>query len=256
MKQLGKWEQYLLLSKDPYTKKNIPQTKKYNLVNLLNLISSSEYAYVKHERTGQGRAIFKVYKEEEDSYCFNGYSIQGEPITKCVTKIEDFHKVLHPFERLGRQENYIVQEGIQSFTPNGRPFSIRVHVQILKGEWVIGGMYANIGSQLATENGILNYHRDSTIITIDELLSLHCQMDKKKKKEILDCIEKVSISAAKVIASQYPNREYGIDLGLNTENKPILFEVNTTPGISAFAGLENKAIWKRIVKNRKLQSGE
>jgi hypothetical protein len=164
--------------------------------------------------------------------------------------------VLHPFERFGRQENYIVQEGIQSFTPNGRPISVRVHVQLLKGEWVIGGMYTNIGSQLATDNGIMNYHRDSTIITIDELLSLHYQMDKKKKKEILGCIEKVSISAAKVIASKYPNREYGIDLGLNKEKKPILFEVNTTPGISGFAGLEDNSIWKNIVKNRKMQNGE
>ncbi|WP_391119354.1 YheC/YheD family protein [Psychrobacillus sp. L3] len=256
MKQPGKWEQYLLLSTDPLTEKNLPQTIKYSLANLLDFINSFDYAYVKHERTGQGRAIFKVYKEEGDSYCFSGYSIQGKPITKCVTRIEDFHKILHPLERFGRQENYIIQEGIKSYTPTGLPMSIRVHVQLLKGKWVIGGMNANIGSQLTTDNGILNYHRGSSIITIDELMSLHCQMDEEKKKEILDCIEEVSISAAKIIASHYPNREYGIDLGLNAEHQPILYEVNTTPGISGFAGIGNKTIWKRIVEIRKLQNEE
>lgn len=256
MKQLGKWEQYLLLSMDSLTEKNLPLTIKYSLTNLVDFINSFEYVYVKHERTGQGRAIFKVYKEEGNSYCFNGYSIQGKPIAKCVTKIEDFHKVLHPLERFGRQENYIIQEGIKSYTPTGRPMSIRVHVQLLKEKWVIGGMNANIGTQLTTDNGILNYHRGSSIITIDELMSVHWQMDEEKKKEIIDSIEKVSISAAKMIASQYPNREYGIDLGLNEDKQPILYEVNTTPGISGFAGIANKTIWKRIVENRKLQNEE
>lgn len=221
----------------------------------MDFISRFDYVYVKHDTTGQGRGVFKVYKEDNASYCFSGYSIPGEPINKCVTAIEDFHKVLHPFERFGRQGNCIIQEGIQSFTPNRRPMSIRVHVQLLKGTWVIGGMNANIESLATTDNGILNYHRGSEIITIDELLSLHWRIDEMKKKEIRDFLEKVSISAAKVIASQYPNREYGIDLGLNAEGKPILFEVNTTPGISEFADLEDKSILKRIVEIRKLQNG-
>lgn len=252
--KLGKWQQHLLLSQNPLTAKSIPETTIYSVTNLLDFISRYDYVYVKHDTSGQGRAIFKVY-QKEGTYCFDGYNIQGEPINKCVTAIEDFHKVLHPFEKFGRQGNYIIQEGIQSFTPNGMPVCIRVHVQLLKGKWVIGGINAGVGTLDNNGNGILNYHRGVVIITIDELLSLHWQMNETEKKEIVTCLKEVSISVSKGIAAQFPNREYGMDFGLNAEGKPILFEVNSTPGISGFA-IADKSIWKRIVEIRKLQNGE
>jgi len=56
-----------------------------------------------------------------------------------------------------------------------------------------------------------------------------------EKKELVESIKEISISAAQVIASEYASREYRIDLGLNAETKPIIFEVNNTHGINEFA---------------------
>lgn len=256
--QLGKWKQHLLLSQNPLTAKSIPRTALYSMTNLKDFISRFDYAYVKHDTTGQGRAIYKVYQLEDGRYCYNGYSIQGGPISKCVKALTDFHQTLHPFERMGRMGNYIIQEGVQSFTPQGLPVSLRVHVQLLKGKWLVGGMKANIGTEgnLEMENGILNAHRGSAVITVDELLSSHWQMGEIEKNQLIKHIEKLTTSAAKVIAAQVPSREYGIDLGLNAELKPILFEVNNTPGIGGFAKLEDKSTWRRIVETRKLQNEE
>ncbi|WP_411747637.1 YheC/YheD family protein [Psychrobacillus psychrotolerans] len=254
--QLGKWKQHLLLSQNPLTAKSIPRTALYSMTDLKDFISRFDYAYVKHDTTGQGRAIYKVYKQEDGRYCYNGYSIQGEPISKCVKVLTDFHQTLHPFERMGRMGNYIIQEGIQSFTPQGLPVSVRVHIQLLKGKWLIGGMNANIGTEGNLENGILNSHRGSAIITVNELLSSHWQMGESERHQLIRRIETLATSAAKVIAKQVPSREYGIDLGLNAELKPIIFEVNNTPGIGGFAKLENKSIWRRIVEIRKLQNEE
>lgn len=254
--QLGKWKQHLLLSQNPLTAKSIPRTALYSMTDLKDFISRFDYAYVKHDTTGQGRAIYKVYKQEDGRYCYNGYSIQGEPISKCGKVLTDFHQTLHPFERMGRMGNYIIQEGIQSFTPQGLPVSVRVHIQLLKGKWLIGGMNANIGTEGNLENGILNSHRGSAIITVNELLSSHWQMGESERHQLIRRIETLATSAAKVIAKQIPSREYGIDLGLNAELKPIIFEVNNTPGIGGFAKLENKSIWRRIVEIRKLQNEE
>lgn len=60
-------------------------------------------------------------------------------------------------------------------------------------------------------------------------------MNEIEQKELVESIKEISISAAQVIASEYPSREYRIDLGLNAETKPIIFEVNNTHGISGFA---------------------
>ncbi|MFJ7825899.1 YheC/YheD family protein [Psychrobacillus sp. NPDC096623] len=254
--QLGKWKQYLLLRKNPLTANSIPRTALYNMTNLKDFINSFDYAYVKHDTTGQGRAIYKVFQREDGRYCYDGYSIQGVPISNCVKTLENFHQMLHPFERLGRMGNYIVQEGVLSFTPQGLPVSLRVHMQLLKGKWLVGGINASIGTVGYLGNGILNSHRGSAKITIDELLSAHWQMDEAEKKRIIKEVGKVATSAAKVIAEHVPSREYGIDLGLNAHLKPIIFEVNNTPGISGFAKLEDKSIWRKIVENRKLQNGE
>ncbi|MBS4172206.1 YheC/YheD family protein [Bacillus sp. FJAT-49736] len=255
--QLGKWEQMELLKMNELTMKHIPETNIYSLENLLEFTNRYKYVYVKHNSSGQGRGIFKVFKQD-GLICYNGFSIQAEPINNCVTekRIKEFHQTLHPFEKLGRLGNYIVQEGIQSFSSSGLPFCLRVHVQKLEGKWIIGGMNAKIGTPATIDSGILNYHRGSQVITVEELLTLHLKMDQAKKKEVMDCLAKVALSAAEVISSHFPCREYGIDFGLDPNGKPVLFEINTTPGINGFAQIENKAIWKRIIEIRKLQNKE
>ncbi|MBW8352093.1 YheC/YheD family protein [Bacillus sp. IITD106] len=255
-KPVGKWEQSVLLQQDPLTAKNIPKTKIYSIKNLQKLLKHYAYVYVKHDTTGQGRAIYKISQKKDGTYCFNGFNIQGEPINKCVGTLNEFHQILHPFLKLGRLSGpYIIQEGIPSLTQNGQPFVIRVHVQDLNGSWVVGGMYGKIGLEETEDNGIVNSHRGAQVISINELLSIHLKMDKTKEKEVIEAINTLAISVAKVIAPQYLRREYGIDIGLNLQGEPVIFEVNTTPSIRSFAEVENKAVWKRIVEIRKQQNG-
>jgi hypothetical protein len=251
-KRLGKWEQSILLQQSPLTATSIPETNLYSQENLVDLLNRYDNVYVKHDTSGQGRGVFRVHARKDGYYCLNGYSIQGKPIDKCVATIEDFHQVLHPFEKFGRLGTYIIQEGVQSFTRNGQPISIRVHVQILRGKWVVGGMNGKIG--LSATNGITNFHQGGQVTTIEELISLHSEMDDTKKKEIITELENVATKVAEVIASHFPCREYGIDFGLNLKGKPVIFEVNTTPGINGFATIENMEAWKRIVEIRKLQN--
>ncbi|MGE8036207.1 YheC/YheD family protein [Lysinibacillus sp. NPDC093692] len=248
---LGKWEQFLLLNKNPLTTNCIPKSTLYSLENLIYFLDRYEYVYVKHTSTGQGRAIYKVYKRKDGHYCFNGFNMQGKEINKCVAAIEDFHKILHPYEKHDKlSEIYIIQEGIKSLTPNEDAISIRVHVQNLKGKWIIGGIYGRIAYE---DHGIVNSNRGSQVIPIDELLSDYMMMDNTKKNKTIASLKKISILASEVIASHFPCREYGIDFGINPKGKPILFEVNTTPSISSFAKID-KEIWKKIVEIRKKQN--
>ncbi|WHY85492.1 YheC/YheD family protein [Neobacillus novalis] len=247
---LGKLKQSVLLRQSPLTAKNIPETNIYDLGNLLDFMSRYDYVYVKHSTAGQGRGIFKVYKTKDGSYFFNGFTLRGEPIKQSFAAIEDFHQILRA---LGQHSNYIIQEGIQSLSLNGQPLSIRSHVQNLNGKWIIGGMFGKIGLAETIDHGIANTHRGAQIISMDELLSVYLQMDDTKKDKVIDSLRDISISTAIVIASQFPCREYGIDIGLNSHEKPIIFEVNTTPGISGFARIENKVLWNQIMKIRKLQ---
>lgn len=252
--KLGKWEQHLLLQHDPIIKNSLPESKIYNFENLSDMLIRHDYVYVKSDILGQGRGMFKVEKNQNGDYCFNGFTLHGIRKNMCVSSIEDFHPILHPYAKFGRLSgSYIIQEGIKSITPNGQPFCFRVHVQNLKGKWVIGGIYAKIADTDTAENGIVNSHRGAQVLSVDDLLVVHMKMNLSIKNDVIQSLNKLSVSVAEIIAVHYPNREYGLDFGLNHHGKPILFEVNTTPGIGGFAKVENKSLWRRIVEIRKRQ---
>lgn len=251
-KSLGKWEQHVLLQQDPFVAKHIPETVVYSEENLMDLLNRYPSVFVKHETTGQGRAIFKIRKGNGAGYYINGFTLQGTPIQKSVSGADEIRKLLHPFIALGRESGrYIIQEDIQSCTQNGQPFSIRVHIQKLNNVWVIGGMYGTTAMSAVAESGIVNLRRGATVMTVSEVLSLTKVF--RHQKKTVNKIEDIALAAAKAIHSVLPNREYGMDFGLNQDGVPILFEVNTTPGIGGFAQIEDKAIWRRIVEIRKMQ---
>ncbi|HHY72431.1 MAG TPA: hypothetical protein GX497_04240 [Bacillus bacterium] len=248
--RLGKWKQYTLLREHPLLSKYIPETKLYTIENLSDLLKRYKYVYLKNDRGGRGKGIFKVSKSNDGLYCFNGYPLNGKKIRKCVVNIEDFHPVLHPIERFG---GYIVQEGIQSLTRDGgHPLAIRVHVQTLKGKWFIGGMYGMIAMVNTEKNGVINRMRGAQVMTIDELLTVHLKMDETEKNQMISCIEETSILAAEVVASAVPRIEYGIDFGISQGGNPIIFEINTSPAVGLFSKIENGGMGKRIKAIRKM----
>ncbi|KXH81842.1 YheC/YheD family protein [Sporosarcina sp. HYO08] len=253
---LGKWEQHSLLRQNALVAKRMPKTILYSHQNVVDFVNRFQDVYVKHDVSGQGRGIFKVSKRSDGYYCFNGFSLQGKPIHQCVKAVRDIQKILHPMERLGRVERYIVQEGVPSVTYNGLLMYIRVHVQYVKGEWNIGGMNAKIGTPETSENGILNYYRGSEVISIDELLSVHLKLNDLEKAKILVQLKEIAIAAAETIALHYPDKEYGVDLGLTAKKEPVFYELNRNPCIKDFAEIDNKATLRKIMENRKLQKRE
>ncbi|MDQ0215848.1 glutathione synthase/RimK-type ligase-like ATP-grasp enzyme [Oikeobacillus pervagus] len=252
---LGKWNQYEILKRQPLLLKHLPETTLYSQENLINFLYRHYFIYVKHDTSGQGRGIFKVSKRDDSHFHITGYSLYGKVVDKIVETTEEFHQILHPFIQFGRLSGqYIIQEGIESITKDKLPFSLRVHIQYLDGNWIIGGIYGKISTTSTIKNGIVNSHQGAQIITIDKLLSLHPAINHIQKDEILDSLGKTAKLVAKEVAMHSPCREYGMDFGIDTSGKPIFFEVNTTPGIKGFAKIENKSLWKRIVNIRKKQN--
>lgn len=244
-----------LLRKNKYTAAFIPETTLYRKETLKEFLGRYNTVFVKHDTAGQGRGIFKVYLEENHQLCFRGYSVQGKEVNGSVNSIDDFHRILHPFEKFNRLgAAYIVQEGIASNARNGQPISMRVHVQKLNGKWVVGGMNGKIGTG-PSESGIANIHRGAEIFPVNVLLKKQLNLNVLERVTVLRRLKKIAKRAAKVIEYEVPAREYGIDFGLTAAKKPIIFEVNTTPGIGGFATIQDGVQWKRIVDIRKRQKG-
>jgi hypothetical protein len=248
--KVGKLEQYKLLVANPIASKHIPVTLEYTKENLFHLLDLYQIVYIKHDTSGQGRGVFKLTKRENNFQTLNGYSIVGTVVNREL-EIDQIHSILHPFERLGRLNPYIIQEGVESVSKNGQPLNIRVHVQFIKTDWVIGGMYASVGFDDLEENGVVNPNRGSHIVSIQELFQSFLGLDHDQERDIMSKISSVSIEASKAIASKYWSREFGVDIGLDHQCEPVIFEVNTTPGIGGFYKADKK-LWEHIVDTRKI----
>jgi len=241
--RLGKWKQFTMFSGHPLLSKYIPETKKYTIENLIEMLDRHEHIYLKNDRGGQGKGIFKVTKSKEGLYRFNGYTMKGEKVKMDVAKIKDFEPVLHPITRFG---GYIVQEGVNSTTLDGFPLAIRVHVQILKDKWLIGGMYGKVAKDETTENGIIKTSHSPQLMMVETLLSDHLKMKKTEIDYMIKSIQEISVKAAEISAESVPEIEYGVDFGIKDFKELILFEINTSPGVSNFSKIDNKEMRERI----------
>ncbi|EKN70607.1 hypothetical protein BABA_04169 [Neobacillus bataviensis LMG 21833] len=249
VQKVGKLEQYKLLNSSQINPLYIPATAEYSLENLHLFLTKFNVVYIKHATSGQGRGVFKLTKGKKQIHTLDGFSIHGKAINQELT-IKQIHRQLQPFERLGRLSPYIIQEGIQSVTKSGQPFIIRVHVQCVKGDWQVSGMLGTISFGQLEKSGIVNRSRGSQNLSIQELLNHHLRLNPEEERGFLEKIRVVSIEVSKTIASEYPTREYGLDVGVDTNLNPKIFEVNTTPGIAGFYYVDQQ-IWHHIIENRK-----
>ncbi|MCR2821649.1 YheC/YheD family protein [Lederbergia panacisoli] len=250
--------QFNLFSQDDLTANFVPKTKIFSIENLLEFLKSYEFVYIKHDKGGQGKGIYKVYQDEHGNYNMNGYTPKGKKLNIPIASIEDFDPEKYPnLDFKGRfNSGFIVQEGINSITLNGDPLAIRVHVQKLNEEWLVTGMYGKISTAETYENGIVNANQGAQVMAISDLLYDHLGMDEQEKMAFLQTLEKISVTAVKLVSVEYPRLEYGIDFGINSNADPILFEVNTYPGIGNFAKVENREILNKIYRIRKMQKEE
>ncbi|MDZ5472990.1 YheC/YheD family protein [Bacillus sp. 31A1R] len=248
--KIGKLEQSVLFLQDDRTKNYFPETVEYRKEKLEDFIKEYPFIYVKHDSSGQGRGVFRISKSKQKGlYHIDGYTFFGVEV-KALKSVNEIHKILNPFEKFGRLDPYIIQEGITSTTLAGEPFNIRVHVQKTEEGWIASGMCASYALPEHMEHGVINTTRGTKLISIEELLGDKLGLKGEKFNQMRKKLGDVCISAAMVTDEQYPCLEIGVDIGITPSGHPMIFEINTTPGIKSFYKL-NQAMWNHIMDIRR-----
>ncbi|SMO62902.1 YheC/YheD family protein [Melghirimyces algeriensis] len=239
----SKWKQADLLKRNHVTAKALPETLFYNIQNLKDMLKRHPFVYIKPDTGGQGRGIFRVTRKLTKEY-----HIQGNHYSQMCTDVNSVHQCL---EILIQAQNYIIQQGIQSETSDGRPFDFRVHVQRVRGRWVIGGIVGRLGSP---SNIVTNRHQGGRPLRIKQLFRKYLAWNRKKEKRVIERIKRLAMETAKAMNKGYPEcLEQGVDIGVDAKGRPWIFESNITPGIAVFAALKDKKAYWKIRKNRRLQ---
>ncbi|GIN90204.1 YheC/YheD family endospore coat-associated protein [Siminovitchia terrae] len=142
---------------------------------------------------------------------------------KTVSETELHSKI----ETVINEKAYLVQPYILSRTKDGFPFDFRIHVQKNgSGDWGITLIYPRIGSD---DRIISNVSSGGYIGKLESFLDKEYGLESYDIQRIL---EQFSIRFSQKFDGLYNNRldELGIDIGIDENKKPWIFEVNWRPG--------------------------
>lgn len=243
----GKLEQYEWLSKNPETSFHLPDSSKYSKAELSRYVKKYHSVFVKRDLSGQGRGVYRVTERKQGVYRINGYTFSGQLLKEDMSA-SAFHQLLQPFERLGREDKYIIQQAVESAAGPTTPFVIRSHVQRVNGIWEVPGHIVSIGVENTKENAIVNNCRGAQVISVEALFEQYLQEDQRVK--VLEQLEDVCKKACQSLEPHYDSKEFGLDITLNQQLIPIIIEVNKNAGIASFHTID-ASMWKRIMENRR-----
>lgn len=128
---------------------------------------------------------------------------------------------------------------------NKRPFDIRVMVQ--KNERGVWEHTGTIGRVAHPKRIVTNYHNGGIPFSLSTLL--HRRLSSKEIAKLHRQLAELGVSVASRIGKELPRvKEVGIDIGLDREYKPWIFEVNTRPDPLIFAKLGNPRLFRRMLR--------
>lgn len=222
-----------LLRHTKQVSKHIPKIRPFTRSNLRRMLQAFPFVYIKPNDSAQGKGIFRVDVRPDGSYMLRSRD------TDEALFIKDFNPLWVNLNRFKHRRFYIIQQGISSITRAGNPFDIRVHVTRVNGKWVIAGIVSRLAN---IESIVTNYFREGPSTNVSTLLTEHLHLSSTVSERIIRKLKAVSLKSAKAISTVYPRwSEFGLDIGIDANNKLWIYEINITPGANVFQKLNYKS---------------
>jgi len=183
-----------------------------------------------------------VISRQQNGYLARGRSKKNQPFAHWFSSDRILQQWLSDFIGSTR---YILQPFLSLRTPDHRPFDVRILVQ--KNEqknWEITGMAIRTGKPHTITS---NLHGGGEAVSIKHFLEKH--YSKESVASILSQIESISQEVPPHMETHHgPLVELGLDIGIDTEEKIWILEVNSKPGRSIFIKTGEWEIRQRAVQ--------
>ncbi|MFB9328725.1 YheC/YheD family protein [Paenibacillus aurantiacus] len=228
----SKWKKTIAIQKDVRVARSIPETVLMTKESLGRLLNRYGMVYIKPVHGSFGSGVMRVDKVKS-TYRYQlgrkikNYSAIG-PMYAAILKDT-------------KQKRYLVQRGIHLLPFNGRPFDLRVMVQLSpKKQWETTGI---IGRIAAKGKIVTNYHNGGEVVTAERLLAPHTQQVQEK----LQSLAKLGVITGQAMRQSFPQvYKIGLDIAMEAGLKPWILEVNTNPDPYIFLKHPDRRIFRKI----------
>lgn len=216
---LNKWNVYQILRTVAGLKVNIPATDRFTLETLAEFLNRFSRVYIKPQEGSQGKGIIRVTKWPDVYFC-EFHTDCGKRRSQVCNDLGQIKELLLP------NEDYLVQQGVQLASINGRIVDFRVHV--IKngyGEWEA---VAAVGRR-APRQGVMTHGWCGGSYELAE--GLMQQLFSDRASAYFSDLNQAALAIARYLDSRLPQAlaELGLDLGLDQDGAPWLLEVNERP---------------------------
>lgn len=238
---VSKWLKTKILLKHPRLSQLIPTTVMYSRESLNTMLNKHKMVYVKPVNGSCGNGVIKVIKYSETKYAYHSGTSP-----RSFTTFSGLYSALGA-RKLNRP--YLIQQGIHLLKYQERIFDIRIMIQ--KNEvkkWEVSGY---IGRLAHPQKVVTNFHNSGKPLPLETLLSPYLKGD--KKKEYIRKLVNTGYEVADAFQKKHPGfKELGLDIGIDTDMKPWIIEVNTYPDAYIFNQLKEKKMFRRVIQLKRI----
>lgn len=239
-----KWTKTKALLRDKELLAYVPETRRMSAESLRRMLRRYSMVYIKPVSGSFGNGVMRV--EQKSGTRGEGYTYQLERKKRTFASFDSLYRSIMKHKQKGP---YLVQKGVRLLTYQGRRFDIRVMVQRNeKRKWNTTGI---IGRVAHPEKIITNYHGGGTPKAVETLLNPHLGAA-AKTAQLKRTLAKVGEKAATALSRTYPGiLEVGADVGLDTDLKPWIIELNTKPDPYIFRHLKERGVYRNVLRYHK-----
>jgi len=232
----GKFEIYSMLSGDPVLKQRLPRTERYSGPGSLQAwLGLYGEAIVKPEGGTHGKGVLHIRRSGADRYIVRGRDGSNRPVAKISSGGKPMLEWIH--SSMATRRPFLIQQYIPSATRSGEPFDIRALVQKDgQGKWRLTGAAARVGEAGGVTS---NLHGGGTPREAADLLRQ--EYGAEQAEDVLRQIRDIALRVPLLLERTHgPLLELGIDFGVDRQGSIWLLEVNSKPGRTSFARLNDK----------------
>lgn len=231
-----------VLLKHHELKRLVPETRAYSKKRLRSMLDRYRMVYVKPNDGSSGIGVMKVEKGSSSSRYRYHYVHTKRSFPR-------FDQLFAAIERVRLKRKYIIQKGIYLLKHKGRPFDIRVMVQLSpQKKWEVTGVIARIAHP---NKPVTNRKSGGSVLPLETVLRAHSQ-GRTARTALINRINSICLRIMRHYKKTYPGlNELGIDVALDQQKRIWIIEVNTRPVSKLFNALKDKRMIKKIVRYSK-----